>query len=86
MTSSVADGSHVFLEHVHSLWKHDRGESPPSVTVSDGVPVAEIVKGKLRGKFEWPFSFPFPKDFPYFGKDELWIRRQRGLQHIKCIE
>ena len=68
MTSSVADGSHVFLEHVHSLWKHDRGESPPSVTVSDGGPAAEIVKGKFRGKFEWPFSFPFPSDFPYFGK------------------
>ncbi|TEB23785.1 hypothetical protein FA13DRAFT_1402892 [Coprinellus micaceus] len=68
VTSSVADGSHVFLEHVHSLWRHDRGESPPSVTVSDGAPTAEIVKGKLRGKFEWPFSFPFPKDFPYFGK------------------
>lgn len=67
MTSSYADGSHVFLEHVHPLWKHGAGGTPlPSATL-DGTP-AEIVKGKLRGKFEWAFSFPFPSQFPYFGK------------------
>lgn len=67
MTSSFADGSHIFLEHVHSLWKHGAGEGPPPNTTSDGAP-AEVVKGKFRGKFEWAFSFPFPSQFTYFGK------------------
>lgn len=67
MTSSFADGSHVFLEHVHPLWKYGVGESPPANATLDGAH-SQVVKGRFRGRFEWAFSFPFPTQFPYLGK------------------
>ena len=54
MTSSLSEGSHLFLEVTHPLWKSG---SPGA----EGA--AQPNTGKLQGRYEWPFSFPFPTEF-----------------------
>ncbi|KAF5329050.1 hypothetical protein D9611_013871 [Ephemerocybe angulata] len=68
VTSSMEDGSHVFLEHFHPVWKSEWGMKTPKTSSSDdsrdSAKPGALSKGKLCGRFEWPFSFPFPTHFP----------------------
>ncbi|RXW19384.1 hypothetical protein EST38_g6483 [Candolleomyces aberdarensis] len=70
VTSSLAEGSHVILEHVHSVWKNDSSTSgvvPESPTAASSPP--QLAGGKLSGRVELPFEFDFPTEFSVGGKD-----------------
>ncbi|KAJ2915631.1 hypothetical protein MD484_g4814, partial [Candolleomyces efflorescens] len=65
VTSSLTEGSQVFLEHVHPVWKNDAVPQSPTAVAS---PPA-LAGGKLSGRVELPFDFVFPTEFSAGGKD-----------------
>ena len=65
VTSSLTEGSQVFLEHVHPVWKNDAVPQSPTAIAS---PPA-LAGGKLSGRVELPFDFVFPTEFSAGGKD-----------------
>jgi len=61
VTSSLAEGSHLFLEHVHPVWNKDTARDLP--VEASPRPPSDLARGKFCGEFQWPFAFPFPTEF-----------------------
>ncbi|KAF6756588.1 hypothetical protein DFP72DRAFT_893162 [Ephemerocybe angulata] len=57
ITSSLSEGSHLFLEVTHPVWDSTSGVPPP------GGSKVSSPSGKLQGQYSWPFSIPFPTEF-----------------------
>lgn len=62
VTSALNEGSHMFLEHSHPIWKAGT-DSYHIPTPDESGLTGEMIKGKFSGEFELPFSFPFPTEF-----------------------
>lgn len=67
MTSSLAEGSHVFLEHVHPVWKDDSSASGSPQSPTGGMHSPQSATGKQSGRVELPFEFDFPTEFSVGG-------------------
>lgn len=67
VTSALDEGSHLFLEHSHTVWKAGSDEHHIPTPDESGL-TGEMIKDKFRGEFELPFSFPFPTEFTVTSK------------------
>ncbi|KAF5314512.1 hypothetical protein D9611_007110 [Ephemerocybe angulata] len=68
VTSSLSDGSHLFLEVAHPIWDSTMGAPAPLDEQELLSPVSPTrgnfaASGRLNGRYEWPFSFTFPTEF-----------------------
>ncbi|KAF6749009.1 hypothetical protein DFP72DRAFT_553208 [Ephemerocybe angulata] len=66
VTSSLSDGSHLFLEVAHPIWDSTMGVPAPlggQELLSPASPTRGNTSGKFNGHYEFPFSFAFPIEF-----------------------